>query len=400
MEMPLVACSAAVFGLYASHLKTGSRRSFVASGLACGLAFSCKFSAIAFPPILALCGLLESLRRGDRLVASTLRAGSSLACIVVLMLAANLVITGFSTTTPSERRGAHPTLSGRPGGDFLGKIAETPLPSDWVGLAIQLRHQRSGGPSYLMGETRSKGWWYYYFVALAVKLPLAFWWLVAARAMMRRNSVDDRLILTSIAAFLTLAAIGSSRNYGVRYVLPLAPLAIVWISALAEGDRRHRAAAIAGILALIAAVATIHPHELSYFQELVGGPEGGRRVLADSNLDWGQGLRSLAQLQREHPEYRDLTLYYFGDTRPEFYGVSGRHHVINADRDHPDLPPTLVASTRYLAVSTSLLSGPWGPAGYFRGLAGVRPVETLRDGTMTLYRVADLAPPRPLAASP
>ena len=36
-------------------------------------------------------------------------------------------------------------------------------------------------------------------------------------------------------------------------------------------------------------IALIHPHELSYFNAAAGGPIGGRRVLSDSNLDWGQG---------------------------------------------------------------------------------------------------------------
>ena len=51
----------------------------------------------------------------------------------------------------------------------------------------------------------------------------------------------------AIAAFLAIAMFASKRNYGVRYLLPMAPLAIVWISALAERrgdlavDRRGRA---------------------------------------------------------------------------------------------------------------------------------------------------------------
>ena len=71
------------------------------------------------------------------------------------------------------------------------------------------------------------------------------------------------------------------------------------------------------------AVASVHPHELTYFNALAGGPRGGRHILSDSNLDWGQGLKGLARLQRSEPEYRDLTLYYFGDTDPAHYGVRG-----------------------------------------------------------------------------
>ena len=55
--------------------------------------------------------------------------------------------------------------------------------------------------------------------------------------------------------------------------------------------------------------------------------------LADSNLDWGQGLKSLARLQRDRPEFSDMTLYYFGDTEPAHYGVLGSSQVINAIND-------------------------------------------------------------------
>src|SRR4029453_9320870 len=98
-------------------------------------------------------------------------------------------------------------------------------------------HQRPGGPSYLFGERRMTGWKTYYFVALAVKVPLSFWLLAAGRARLRVRGRADRLILVAIASYLAITALGSSRNYGLRYLLPLSPLAIVWVSALAEGGR-------------------------------------------------------------------------------------------------------------------------------------------------------------------
>jgi len=39
----------------------------------------------------------------------------------------------------------------------------------------------------------------------------------------------------------------------------------------------------------------IHPHHLSYFNLLAGGPSGGYRFLIDSNYDWGQNDRFLAR---------------------------------------------------------------------------------------------------------
>ena len=120
------------------------------------------------------------------------------------------------------------------------------------------------------------------------------------------------------------------------------------------------------------------------------GQRGGRHILADSNLDWGQGLKSLARLQHDQPEFSDMTLYYFGDTEPAHYGVSGLSYVINAIDDQSGLPGLDSVKTRYLAVSASLQWGPWGPPGFFRILDRLKPLRFTDDTTIAIYRTADL----------
>ncbi len=120
---------------------------------------------------------------------------------------------------------------------------------------------------------------------------------------------------------------GSKRNYGVRYLLPMAPLAIVWGSALAERRGGWMWVAGAGLIGQAVALATIHPHELSYFNVLAGGKIGGRKVLADSNLDWGQGSAFLRGSGEATPP---VTLFYFGDTDPLHYEVEVDCYLINA----------------------------------------------------------------------
>jgi 4-amino-4-deoxy-L-arabinose transferase-like glycosyltransferase len=396
MELPLVACTTAMFFLFWSYLRTGTRRFFWASAAVGGLAWSCKFTTVLVPPILGLLWWADSLRRGREgrrgFLGVTARVGLGMLGFVAVLLAANVVVTGFALLPISQRTGAHPSLDARLG-PWIGRLIETPIPQDWAGFARQVIHQRSGGSSYLLGERRMHGWWYYYLVALAVKVPLTFWVLVAARIGLGRRVASagrDWMLPATIGLFLAVTAVGSSRNYGLRYVLPLAPLAIVWVSGLAgagagAGGWAWRAAAV-GLLGQALAVASIHPHELTYFNAPAGGPVGGRRILADSNLDWGQGLKALARLQREHPEYRDLTLYYFGDTDPRHYGVVGTAYVVDAVGGHPGLPPALTAQTRYLAVSASLPWGPWGPDGYFRALDAVAPVRLTDDATIAIYR--------------
>src|SRR5262249_51165621 len=157
--------------------------------------------------------------------------------------------------------------------------------------------------------------------------------------------------------FLAITAAGSARNYGVRYLLPMAPLAIVWISGLAEGRTWTRRLAALGLLGQVIAVGSIRPHELTYFNLAAGGPRCGRHIPSYSHFGWGQGLRSLPRLQQDEPRFRDLTLYYFGDTEPRHYGVTGQSYLVTAVAAPRNMPPSLSPATRYLAVSSSLQ---WG----------------------------------------
>ncbi len=402
MEMPLIASASALLFAFSRFLATGDRRWFWASASLGGLAFSCKFTTIVIPPILALIWAVDLFLRRDR-AGSSFREGWRIARtvgggmveFVAVLLAANLVLTGCATLPLSARSGSHPILDRRfsPGvARWVAAAIEQSYPQDWVGFATQVEHQKNGGPSYLFGERRCSGWWYYYPVTLAVKVPLAFGMLVVARLGLRSPGRDRRdwVIPAFIGLFLLVAVVGSKRNYGVRYLLPLAPAAIVWVAALAEEGRGLRWVRRAGVAGMALAVASIHPYELSYFNIAAGGAEGGRRILSDSNLDWGQGAKAVAQLQAEHPEFRDLTWYSFGDTDPAHYGVVGRRVLFDAHEPPADLPPELAADTTYLAVSASLQWGPWGPEGYFRALDRLTPVRFSADKSVAIYRTADL----------
>lgn len=403
MEMPLLACSSAMIHRFWAYLRAGKGRDFWAASALGGLAMSLKFTAVLIPPILTL------IWAADLWIGSTgedpwpRRLGRVLRVVVpgmagfaAAMVVANLLVTGFATIPLSPRSGSHPWLDGRVGPTLrplASRLLETSFPSDWVGFARQMAFQREGGPSYLLGERRLTGWTHYYPVTLAVKVPLAFWLLVVARGFLGRRSprsAREWVLPAFVVAFLILAMLGSKRNYGYRYLLPMATPAIVWTSALAEGGRRSRWAAAVGLLGMGYAVASIHPHELSYFNEIAGGPIGGRKILSDSNLDWGQGVRSLARLQRSRREFRDLTLFYFGDTDPVHYGVEGRRIVFDANTEPPGLPPRLTVDTKFLAVSASLQWGPWGPRDYFKILDDVAPVAYTDDRTIAIYRASDV----------
>lgn len=68
------------------------------------------------------------------------------------------------------------------------------------------------------------------------------------------------------------------------------------------------------------AIVVIYPHCLAYFNELIGGPESGYKILVDSNRDWGQDLKGLKKwMVKNHVD--QIGLSYFGTADPRYYRI-------------------------------------------------------------------------------
>ena len=179
-------------------------------------------------------------------------------------------------------------------------------------------------------------------------------------ALLRRApglSDEVRLFLVPVAVFF-LASVGTTYNIGIRHLLPIYPFLALFGGALfarawerrRESKRARAAAALWLLLPVVSAaeLVRIHPHELSYFNPLAGGPSGGARILSDSNIDWGLDLRRLAaELKRRGVPKEDLTVSYFGGDN-----VSYRLGV-------PDFSARPVVHGRLAAISVFMLqAGP------------------------------------------
>ena len=75
------------------------------------------------------------------------------------------------------------------------------------------------------------------------------------------------------------------------------------------------------LFGLLLVDAQIHPHYLSTFNSLAGGPENGHRYLVDSNIDWGQDLLRLRTWVAEN-DVGELRLGWFGTADPDYYGLA------------------------------------------------------------------------------
>jgi tetratricopeptide (TPR) repeat protein len=111
------------------------------------------------------------------------------------------------------------------------------------------------------------------------------------------------LILPPVVYFA--AAMASKLDIGIRHVLPIMPFLIVLAAAGAVSLARHSRgwAWAVSVLLLLHIASSLHayPNYLPYSNEFFGGPTGTHRVLADSNVGWGGGLKALhASLERRH----------------------------------------------------------------------------------------------------
>jgi hypothetical protein len=152
------------------------------------------------------------------------------------------------------------------------------------------------------------------------------------------------------------AAMSSNLNLGLRHVLPIYPFAFVAIGI--AGSRAwmrwgRPAMAVTAVFALALSVESSNafPNYIPFFNALAGGSRGGLELLADSNLDWGQDLKLLADWQARHRDRR-LYLCYFGTADPRFYGIEytnmPRSYAPNDLANAPPVPGVLAISARHL----------------------------------------------------
>jgi hypothetical protein len=413
-------CAAASFGVAAAYafwcwLKKSTWEAAIVAGIILGLAELMKMSLLvlflAFPAIWLFWRLTGNEPKGPH---GWLRSAVQLCG--VLFLAVDIINVGYLFEGTGRRLKdfsfvSH-ALSGVEeqstfgGNRFVGTFLErlpVPLPANYVlGLDQQKRDLEVGNAvqfSYLRGQWSKRGWWYFYLYALAIKVPLGTWCLLALSAWVRLTHADsivcwrDEIVL-GLPPVILLAVASSQTGFTdhFRYVLPVLPFAFVWISRVANVVvNRPR---IPGLLAIAAFAWSIgsslvfYPHSLSYFNELVGGPMGGHFHLLSSNIDYGQDLLLLKEWADRHPEARPLQLaiWNMGTVDP---AVAGIEYTVALSGPPPEVNPTPDLSTKHgpqpgwFAVNVNVLHGDNWPGrageptfGYYGYFLHFTPVAT------------------------
>lgn len=309
-DMALTACLGAAFLAGMNWLEKPSLGSGALFGVATGLMILSKFSALVFFPAavaLAMGWYLFTARPAWN-VAPRL-ASFGLAVLVAVLL----VWAGYRFS-----------------------FDHVPAPELFAGIRQVIEHNAGGQPTYLLGSRSDNGFLLYFPVALAVKTPLAFLALLFTGLAMVKY--ERRLwIAIAFAAGVLLPAMYSNISIGVRHILPIyiafsIVAAVGLVRMLELGATRKWIPAASGVLLVWLAASSVlsHPDYLPYFNELAGGePE---KILADSDLDWGQDLKRLsARLHEVGATSVAFESYIVGD----WEGEHGFPPIKKTDQLHP-----------------------------------------------------------------
>ncbi len=228
-------------------------------------------------------------------------------------------------------------VPGRSGNRFRNTILANipvPLPYNYVrGIDLQKVDFEKGMESYLFGTWSERGWWYYYPIAACLKLPLGMIVLFALIIIVHivwpgtfRLGRDELVLF--VPAMVVFILVCSQTGFGryVRYLLPSLPAMFILISKFWKAGNQGRSKwLLHGLLAwTVFGPLWYYPYQLSYFNELAGGPKGGYRYLLDANVDWGQDLLRSKYWIQKHPQAKPIYCIHTGYVSPADIGIKNR----------------------------------------------------------------------------
>jgi 4-amino-4-deoxy-L-arabinose transferase-like glycosyltransferase len=319
----------AVFGFASAYLllrllrrepRQRSKGLVLTAGLALGLTLGTKSSGVfglaVLVPLFLAARLVPLVRRTPFPWVSVRRALAQAALLVGLALFVLWALYGFEVRSV----------------EGLGNMP-LPFATQWEIWLRTRVHAQEGHAAFLMGQVSHTGWRAYYPIAFALKTPLPALMLLAVATLSflrrgpRRWWAESLLWVYPIS--YGLVTIFSTIAIGYRFLLVVLPFVYVCVARLATSDRPpasgftfqlSRFVLYASLLWHVVGTVRIHPHYLTFFNEIAGGPKGGHRYLVDSNLDWGQSFKAL-RAYLDQQEVEKVWLSYYTYTDPALYDI-------------------------------------------------------------------------------
>jgi tetratricopeptide (TPR) repeat protein len=257
------------------------------------------------------------------------------------------------------------------------------VPEAWLYGQLSLLHSLNRD-SYLFGQTSlARGSYFYFPVAFLVKTPIPVVMLLVAALTLqvfKKTGVAISWLAVPALTYFCFAVVAGI-NIGVRHILAIYPFLFVLCGGTAaalycsESKARRWGAMFLAAWTMLSSFAAF-PHYLAYFNEFIGGPRYGHKILLDSNLDWGQDLKELRNWM-DRAGVATIQYSYFGfpsAAAPRYYGIDALFlpgswvHPHDVFRDRYPRPA-------YLAISVNQLHGLYFEGGDKELVRSLREVE-------------------------
>jgi hypothetical protein len=357
-------------------------------GLAAGFSLVIKFSLVIILPVFAVVLVVlgwRNYKTDPRFSNLALKLG---AAVVASLLVVNLAYYFKRTPlSPANRESVvqewpeHVTAAAR-----TYNVASTIIPPMYLfGVFVITVHNNWGHYASLLGDYSRTGWWYYFPVAFALKTTVPFL-LVSISALIwaawklaRHRETGLFLPLLAIALY-TAFSMNSRINIGIRHFLPVFPFLFLLSGMLLSRlfQTRYKQAGIAIVVLLCSwmalEAARTFPNYITYMNQLAYSKPHWY-YLSDSNVEWGDDTRDLAQYLLERGETRVRAALLGGWLSQAQYGV---------DYVNPLVVNQPVEQTRYIAIGASFLNGSTVPL--IRDQAGRPITEQRRRDFFAAYR--------------
>lgn len=435
----VAAAAGAVFSIYyfLKFLKEPNNKNIVLAGIAFGIAQLFKFSLILLYPLFALIFISWIIFKVEKAKITQFISYGIKICLVFIIAFLFLWPIYFYHTLnlPAEKIQSYseeflkehplndifsklPVKIGTPT-EIVNQMSENPILKPWsqylLGVFMATARASGGNTTYFMGEISAAGWLHYFPVVYFIKEPLtlhiltlmvllflilsitrSFWRYTFSRL---RNWVKEHFVEFVFLLWLLIywgVSLSSNLNIGVRHLLPIFPFVYILVSggviALLKTERnilfklvKYAILAVLVIWQAISVIA-IYPHFLTYFNEIVGGPNKGYIYTVDSNLDWGQDLKRL-KIWLDEKEIDEIYVDYFGGGDTKYY-LGEKFRPWQGYWEPKKLP-----KESYLAVSVSLLQGGKGqpvhgfdqPVGYYLWLDEQDPIKKIGNSIFVYY---------------
>lgn len=303
------------------YVKRPSPLRLAVAGVVLGLLLATKHSGVLIGPMLAglVCWEIAFTAKGTR-IRTALRLSGALAAMVLLAVGVLWAFYGFRYAARPVGLQLIPSLANyshdlKPfDGALVAWMARWHLlPESYLMGMVDIRVFAKVFKTFILGNWYPHGIWWYFPVTISIKTTLGLIALVllAGYAMVTRKpgkGPDHSRALVYVlfvwVAYLFTAGI-NGLNIGVRHVLPVYALAAViagaGVATLLPLGRIWKWACGALIGAHVLSSLSVLPYPLAYANEAWGGAPNTYKLLADSNVDWGQQLYQVKEWEDRHP---------------------------------------------------------------------------------------------------